>query len=423
MSLLFLAHRVPFPPDRGDKIRSFHILQYLAQRTRVHLVAFADDVADYDPPAVFTGMLASCTIIPRTRSQQRAALEALCSGRPVSLTAFADPAMQAVVDRLIPQVSSIYCFSGQMAQYLPIDSPPAVMDFVDVDSAKFAGFADDARGPMRWMMRREARLLGAFERAVSGQVGASLFVSKAETELFRAGGATGHILAVENGIDSVMFDPATISGLRQPPPLPERERQRVGRFPQAQTGITQVERPTPSLPLGGGEALLVFTGQMDYRPNIDAVTWFVRDILPLIRRHHRAHFAIVGRAPTSAVRALASDYVTITGAVDDVRGWLAAADVCVAPLKLARGIQNKVLEAMAMARPVVASAAAAEGIDHADTIRVADTAGSFAECVIALLDAPDQAIALGLSARVQVISRYGWEARLAPLNALLGLTA
>jgi glycosyltransferase involved in cell wall biosynthesis len=167
--------------------------------------------------------------------------------------------------------------------------------------------------------------------------------------------------------------------------------------------------------------LIVFTGQMDYRPNIEAVTWFARDTLPQIRaRHPTARFAIVGRAPTPAVQALAGEAVTVTGAVDDVRGWLAAADVCVAPLKLARGIQNKVLEAMAMARPVVASAAAAEGIDHAGTIRVAADAQDFAAQVLALIDAPADAAELGQAARAQVLRRYGWDARLAPLDALFG---
>ncbi len=424
MSLLFLAHRIPFPPDRGDKIRSFHILQYLAKRTRVHLVAFADDEADFNPPAAFTEMLASCTILPRQKSQKRAAIEALATGKPVSLTAFASPAMRAAVERLSPEVSAVYCFSGQMAQYLPVDGPPVVMDFVDVDSAKFAGFADDARGPIRWIMRREARLLGAFEREVAGRVSASLFVSDAEAALFRNAGATGRILAVENGIDSAKFDP-TANFARQSSPLPDREGPGVGRLPQAPPGVTQAGQPTPNPSLSGrgAEALIVFTGQMDYRPNIDAVTWFARDILLLVRQRRPARFAIVGRAPTAVVQALASDHVTVTGAVDDVRGWLAAADVCVAPLKLARGIQNKVLEAMAMARPVVASAAAAEGIDHADTIRVAATAQDFADRINDLLDAPDTAAMLGQSARAQVIRRYGWDARLAPLDALLGLQA
>ncbi len=429
MSLLFLAHRVPFPPDRGDKIRSFHILQYLAQRTPVHLVAFADDDADFDPPAVFTDMLASCTIIPRAKSQTRAAIEALATGKPVSLTAFAHPAMQATVDRVVPQVGGVYCFSGQMAQYLPADGPPVVMDFVDMDSAKFAGFAEDARGPTRWMMRREARLLGAFEREIASRVSASLFVSEAEAALFRDGGVQGRVLAVENGIDSVKFDPA--ASYLNPSNHPGEGRGPVGKVAVTADSPSSSRSPNWAPASAGvacshemeGEALVVFTGQMDYRPNIDAVTWFARDILPLICRYRPVHFAIVGRAPPPAVQALASDHVTVTGAVDDVRGWLAAADVCVAPLKLARGVQNKVLEAMAMARPVVASAAAAEGIDHAGTIRVAETAAAFAAEVIALLEAPEDAARLGESARAQVIRRYGWDARLAPLDALLGLSA
>ncbi len=436
--LLFLAHRVPFPPDRGDKIRSFHVLRYLGARMRVHLVAFADDAADLDPPAAFTDMLASCTILPRGKSQARAGLEALATRKPVSLTAFAAPAMQAAVARILPRVDGIYCFSGQMAQYLPDDGARVVMDFVDMDSAKFAGFADDSRGPMRWMMRREARLLGAFEREIASRVSASLFVSEAEATLFRTGGATGRILAVENGIDSATFDPAGKAGKSGQAATPSHH-PGEGRGPVGKAAVT-ADSPSPSMspnwtPASAGEVksglvigsahadpLIVFTGQMDYRPNIDAVTWFARDILPRIRtRHPTARFAIVGRAPTPAVQALAGDAVTVTGAVDDVRGWLAAADVCVAPLKLARGIQNKVLEAMAMARPVVASAAAAEGIDHAGTIRVAADASEFAAQVLALLDAPADAAELGLAARAQVLRRYGWDARLAPLDALFGV--
>ncbi|MET4594234.1 MULTISPECIES: glycosyltransferase [unclassified Sphingomonas] len=444
--LLFLAHRVPFPPDRGDKIRSFHVLRYLSARARVHLVAFADDAADLDPPVAFTDRLASCTMLPRGKSQARAAIEALVTGKPVSLTAFASSAMQVAVDRVLPRVGGIYCFSGQMAQYLPDGGARVVMDFVDVDSAKFAGFADDSRGPMRWMMRREARLLGAFEREIAARVSASLFVSEAEAALFRTGGATGRIVAVENGIDSATFDPAAYA--ETPSYHPGEGRGPVGKAavildsPSSSTSpnwtpASAGEAPGGAVPGGavragevkggalpGGacdEPLIVFTGQMDYRPNIEAVTWFARDTLPQIRaRHPTARFAIVGRAPTPAVQALAGEAVTVTGAVDDVRGWLAAADVCVAPLKLARGIQNKVLEAMAMARPVVASAAAAEGIDHAGTIRVAADAQDFAAQVLALIDAPADAAELGQAARAQVLRRYGWDARLAPLDALFG---
>ena len=427
MELLFLAHRAPFPPDRGDKIRSYHVLRYLMTRARVHLVAFGESEADFDLPAELDA-LKSVTIVRRRKSQAMAAVEALARGLPVSLTAFESPEMRRAVAAV--RADAVYCFSGQMAQYLPA-GVPAVMDFVDVDSVKFAGFAEAGSLPLRWMMRREARLLGAFERRVAAQVSASVFVSEAEAALFRAGGATGRIVAVENGIDAAAFDPGVVAG---DVGFPHAVTQDVFRG-QPVPGTVATHEP-PSSPQsgprngsggsGGGSErhvpLIVFTGQMDYRPNVEAVIWFARDILPALHaRYPGLRFAIVGRAPVAAVQALASDAVIVTGAVDDVRPWLAAAAVCVAPLRLERGIQNKVLEAMAMARPVVASVAAAEGIDHGGTLRVAGDAAAHVAAIGALLDDPDAAAALGAAARARVIARFDWTARLAPLDTLLGL--
>ncbi|RHW17156.1 TIGR03087 family PEP-CTERM/XrtA system glycosyltransferase [Sphingomonas gilva] len=383
--LLFLAHRAPFPPDRGDKIRSYHLLRHLAQRWRVHLAAFIegeDETVVREGLAPFT---AGVALVRRTKGRVRAALEAIATGRPVSLAAFDSPALQRAVDDAIAaqDITTAFVFSSQMAHYVDAFSGPIVMDFVDMDSAKFAAYADTARGPMRWMMRREARLLLAHDAGVARRAEASLFVSEAEAALFRSRAVGARIHAVENGIDTDRYDPA----------------------------IPAENAPHP---------LIVFTGQMDYRPNIDAVAAFAQNVLPVIRiGHPGAHFAIVGREPAPAVRALAAqDGVIVTGEVPDVRPWLAAADVVVAPLTLARGVQNKVLEAMAMARPVVASPQAAEGIDHDGTIRVAEARGQ-ARAVLDLLADPDTAAALGKAARAQVIARYGWDARLAPLDALM----
>lgn len=378
MEVLFLAHRVPFPPDRGDKIRGYHLLRHIAGFARVHLVAFADDARDLAPPAEFRDLLCECVVVPRAKSQARAAVEALATGKPISLTAFADRRVTAAVRDILArrEIDAVYVFSGQMAQYLPAVAPQTVMDFVDLDSAKFGAYADAARGPMRWLMRREARLLGAFERRVAARADASLFVSEGEAALLP--GAQ----ALENGIDTAVFDPAA-----------------------------EFARSAKRGPL------IVFTGQMDYRPNIDAVTAFVREALPTIRTHHPdARFAVVGRAPAPAVRALAGEAVIVTGEVGDVRPWLAAATVVVAPLQLARGVQNKVLEAMAMAKAVVASPAAAEGIDHAGTIVVAERP---AVSVCDLLADADRRRSLGAAARARVIVRYGWDARLAGLKDLL----
>lgn len=383
MELLFLAHRTPFPPDRGDRIRSYHVLRHLAERARVHLVSFADEAA---PPPIapeHRALVDRCIVVPRRKGRMRAAAEAIATGAPVSVAAFADARVRAAVAGILAErpIAAVYAFSGQMGQYLPDPSsgPPAIMDFVDRDSAKFAAYAADARGPMRWMMAREARLLARFEDAVAARAAASVFVSAEEAALMPGA------IAIENGIDAARYDPAD---------------------------------PAIVPPAAGDGPLIVFTGQMDYPPNVAAVVDFAHHALPAIRRRHpRARFAIVGRAPTAAVRALAGEAVIVTGTVADVRGWLAAAAVVVAPLRLARGIQNKVLEAMAMARPVVASPAAAEGIDHGGTIRVA---ADPAHDVAALIADPAAGDALGRAARARVLARYDWAARLAPIDARLG---
>ncbi len=398
--ILFLVHRAPWPPDRGDRIRSWHMFEALAKLAPVHVAAFADDQAD---AAIAREKMAplckSLTIEVRNASRPLALAQAVLRGEPVSNRLFRSAALARHVDALIGQgdVSHIVAFSGQMAQFLPARfDGPVLMDFVDVDSAKFATYAEqDKRQPLNWIHAREARVLGAYEAAVAHRVDASLFVSEAEAALFRKQSELGtdKVRAVENGIDTDRFDPAI-----------------------------------PLDAVGAGEGpLAVFTGQMDYRPNVDAVRWFATDILPLIRqRHSQARFAIVGRAPTDEVRALAAlPGVTVTGEVPDVRPWLAAADAVVAPLLLARGVQNKLLEAMAMARPVVASAAAAEGVDATpgEHLLVADDAAAMADAVCSLFDDRSGAAKMGQAARARMIARYGWEARLGPLGELLGLPA
>ncbi|WP_423602574.1 TIGR03087 family PEP-CTERM/XrtA system glycosyltransferase [Sphingomonas sp. MS122] len=388
--ILFLAHRVPFPPDRGDKIRAFNILSYLAQRKRVHLVAFADDPADLKRKGGLNKITGNRQIVWRGKGQATAGVQALVQRRPFSLTAFDNPELRQAVENVLARhsIDTIYVFSSQMAQYLPHKPRQrVVMDFVDMDSAKFAAYGKTTGGFSGWMMRREARMLAQYEKAVAAKADASLFVSEAEAALFRERTRAQRVHAVENGIDTATFDP--------------------------DAPFRRLEAVAP---------LLVFTGQMDYRPNVEGVTWFAESVFPHIRlRHPDAQFAIVGRKPDAAVQALAKiPGVTVTGEVPDVRPWVAAASVVVAPLKLARGVQNKVLEAMAMARPVVASAAAATGIDHGDTIEVAEGVGGMADAVNALLDDPVRAAELGRAARQQVIGHYSWEAKLAVLDGIMG---
>jgi sugar transferase (PEP-CTERM/EpsH1 system associated) len=387
--VLFLAHRMPYPPDRGDRIRAFNVLKYLSERHRVHLISFVDEQRDMPRKSGLAPFTASRSVMWRSKSRLKALAESLMQRRPGSLTSFDHRDMHAAVEDILLRrsIDTIYVFSSQMAQYLPSRGRQRViMDFCDMDSAKFATYAKDARGPMRWLMRREANLLLQFEKQVANRVDASVFVSEAEADLFRERTGASNVQVIENGIDTVFFDPDA-------------------RFKHVE--------------ISG--RLIVFTGQMDYRPNVDAVTWFANSILPHVQaRFPDARFAIVGRNPSDAVKALGKiEGVTVVGEVPDVRGWLAAASCVVAPLKLARGIQNKVLEAMAMARPVVASAPAAEGIDHQNTILTGKSVGDIADAVVTVLSDAQLAADLGRRARSQVQERYGWAARLEPLGVLL----
>lgn len=391
--LLFLAHRIPFPPDRGDKIRTFHELRHLAGLGRVHLACFADDEADAAHLAGLREALGSSLgevhVEVRRASRVAAGARALMEGKPVSLTLFDSAALRGFVERLLAsgRIGTVFAFSGQMAQFVP-EHPGArfVMDFGDVDSAKFEAYGAEG-GAMAPIHRREGRRLAAFERSVAARADVSLFVSDAEADLFRrrSGLAGADVRALQNGVDLEYYDPcACFPGIEERGPL------------------------------------IVFTGQMDYAPNIDAARWFAGEVMPMLPK---ARFAIVGRKPPESVRRLAGPRTLVTGAVPDVRSWLAAADVVAAPLRIARGIQNKVLEAMAMARPVVASPAAFEGIEAEPGrhLVVAGEAEAQAEAIAGLLDDAKRAEAIGRAARRRMEQVYRWEARLAPLAGIVGL--
>ncbi len=394
--ILFLAHRIPWPADRGDKIRSHHILKRLCEMAPVHVGAFADDDRDMGFAKAMDDLVASHHIELRRKPQWQAGLESLATGQPVSVRSFASPAMQNWVDSKLAtgRISHIFCFSGQMAQYVPAEfDGHFVMDFVDVDSAKFESYSGEGSMFIRWVNGREGRLLRDFESGVAGRADASLLVSENEAALFRSRTSAVNVSALGNGIDTLYYDPGAAYKKLHPP------------FP---------------------DPLIVFTGQMDYRPNIEAVSDFARHAMPMIRtRHPETTFAIVGRNPTQAVSDLSMlPGVQVTGAVEDVRTWLAAADVVVAPLRIARGIQNKVLEAMAMARPVVVSPAAAEGIIavHEQHFYIERDVRAEAERVCALLSETSAGMAVGKAARAHVIAHYEWQSQLAPFGPIMDAT-
>lgn len=390
--VLFLAHRLPFPPDRGDRIRSWHVLQALARRAPVHLGALLEGDEQPAHREHVAALAQSLCLAPRP-PLPLAGLVALARHQPVSLAAFASARLARWVRSTLQTrpIDAIFVFSGQMAPYVPADfAGRVVMDFVDVDSAKYAAYAQRG-GARRWIDAREARLLRAFEGRVARRVDHALFVSAAERALFldqHRDVPPERVVALGNGIDAATFAP----------------------------GVAPVAAP--------GAPCFVFTGQMDYAPNEDAVARFARAVMPAVRMvHPAASFAIVGRAPTPAVRALEGVNGTrVIGAVADVRPWLAAADCVVAPLRIARGVQNKVLEAMAMARPVLLTPEAATGIDARDGIEwaVAGDDAALARRALALLADPAGAAAMGTAARAHVLSHAAWDRMLAPLDALMG---
>lgn len=395
--ILFLAHRIPYPPDRGDKIRSFNIVRRLCEIAPVHIATFADDDADAAHAAelreVLGSNLASLYVERRNRSKAMSLVAGTLTRRSASMAAFSSRALRDYVGDLVhaQRISTVFAFSGQMAQYVSgnFGKTKFVMDFVDVDSAKIESYARDAAWPLSWLYACEAAQLAREECAIANRADVTLFVTDAEAALFRArcGTEVGDVRALENGVDLAFFDP------------------RASFAPLSRS-------PTSSL--------LVFSGQMDYAPNVAAVSHFAREMLPLVRRDvPEATFAIVGRNPTPAVRALSAlEGVKVVGSVPDMRAWLAAADVVVAPLQIARGIQNKVLEAMAMGRPVVASPAAFEGID-AEPGRDLLVTEDGAAAVLSLLHDKEKALQLGANARSRMCARYAWDRQLAALSEIV----
>ncbi len=391
-NLLYLVHRLPYPPNKGDKVRSFHLLRHLLTRHRVFLGTFIDDPDDAQH---LTALRALCPDLHVAHIDPRAAkvrsLTGLLRHEALTLAYYRNGGLNDWVRRTVAlhQIDTTVVFSSAMAQYAPA-GVPMVVDFVDLDSAKWTQYASAHRWPLSWLYRREGRRLLAYERAVASRASQSFFVTDQETKLFQdhAPECAAHVEALSNGVDSVYFsvDPA------RPSPYPS------------------------------DEIALVFTGAMDYWPNIDAATWFANEVVPLLRpRWPMLHFYVVGRSPTPDVLALASEFVTVTGTVPDVRPYLQHASLAVAPLRLARGIQNKILEAMAMGKAVVASSECADAIGAQDEVELlsAPDAQGLARQITALLESPARVAAVGTAARRKVQRSFSWDAHLAGIDKYL----
>jgi sugar transferase (PEP-CTERM/EpsH1 system associated) len=380
--LLYLVHRIPYPPNKGDKIRSFHVLGALASRYRVHLGTFIDAPEDRQHAQALQRYCASWFAAPIDPFWRRIrSLQGLLSGKPLTEAFYRHGPLAAWCGRVLREqrIERIVAFSSSMAQFaLDLPAPARrVMDFCDIDSEKWRQYASHRRGPSAWIYRREAQQLERLERDIARQFDVSVFVSEREAEAFRAIApeSADRIRAIRNGVDLEYFDPAT----------------------------AQVRPP------GCEQPYVVFTGAMDYWANVEGVTWFADEVWPaVLAAMPDARFVIVGSRPAPAVLRLAAQRgVTVTGSVPDTRPYLAYAHAAVTPLRVARGVQNKVLEAMAMERVIVTSSAAVQGIDEQppQDVLVADDATEFAQHVMTALRAPARR---STSNRHYVTDRFHW---------------
>lgn len=390
--LLFLCHRIPYPPNKGDKIRSFHWLQGLSERFHVHLGTFMDDPDDEQYVEAVDKYCASLHVTRITRFQTiRRSLGALPRQEAISLAMYRDPGLTRWVHETCRAraIKSALVFSSGPASYLlspALQHVRKVLDFVDVDSDKWRQYAGHTRFPKRWVYGREARCLSRAEERLARAFDASVLVSEAEAELFRERAPNAvRVEAVDNGVDCEFFDPKLIYAN----PYPQRR-------------------------------VLVFTGAMDYAANVDAVTWFAQEVFPRVRRHvPEAVFYIVGSRPTSGVRRLARQPgIMVTGRVADVRPYMAHSTAAVAPLRIARGVQNKVLEALAMDMPVLATPQAVEGLRDATAMEVvSEDPEKLALAAVACLTAEDKS-QLG-KRRAFVKAHYSWRSSVDRIAALL----
>ncbi len=394
--LLYLSHRIPFPPDKGDKIRSYHLLSRLAERWTVHLGTFIDDEDDWQHVDTLSGYCGETKFLrlnPTTAKIR--SMRALVDGTSLTMPYYRNRELQRWVEDLMVRrdIECVVVFSSPMAQYV-LDSVGGevrtVIDFCDMDSDKWRQYSDRFSGIKRWIYGREADRLRVEETAVAERADASVFISEDESAVFceQTGTPEQTVFTVPNGVDTVYFDPAV--------PLDN--------------------------PYAADSDPMVFVGAMDYWPNIDAVLWFADKVFPAVREANaKAEFHIVGSNPRDDVCALGQrPGINVTGRVEDVRPYVKHSRCVVAPLRIARGVQNKVLEAMAMAKPIVATNAALEGISLVDGlgIRVCEQKADWVEALQSQT-AGSVPADQPANARQHVADHYSWDASASQLTDII----
>jgi sugar transferase (PEP-CTERM/EpsH1 system associated) len=406
--ILFLAHRFPYPPDRGDRIRSWNILRYLSQRANVSLACVTESPVSWKEMEVMRSTCHRVAIAPidRRRRWVHAATHWL-AGKSLTEGLFWSGNLAQTLDYWsdVVEFDQVFVYCSSMLPYADrksLRALPRVVDLVDVDSQKWNDYAEHSGWIRRKIYRSEATRIRRLEQGSLLNSKAVLLASEAEADLLRAQEPYGRasILGMSNGVDSHYFDPQWVA------------QQRVS----SQQPLARLDR---------SEFRLVFVGVLNYPPNVEGLRWFFQNVWQeLLRRLPTATIEIVGKDAGTQVQKFAGYAgVRLTGAVEDVRPAIANADVVIAPMKIARGIQNKVLEAMAMAKPVIVTTQAAEGIDAVPDKHfvVADSADAWLDNLMDFARSPEACREMGIAARELIENEFNWSSRLKPLDAVLGI--
>ncbi len=390
MRIFFVCQRVPFPPNRGDKITTFNEIRHLSRHHEVHVFCLADSAQDLENVGGLLAYAKEVTAVPSySFAGKLRALRALIAGGSLSVAMLSERKLHAAIQEkfseLKPDLIFIYsCNVAQFAAHFP--SVPRIMQVADLDSLKWGQYAERSAFPMKWIYRTEKSRLLEYERHIAHTFTHSLVCTAIEKADFERLIPGRPVTLVGNGVDLEYF-----------------------------RGANHPKKP----------GSIICTGVMDYFPNIDAVTWFCDAILPIVQEQiPTATFTICGSRPTKSVRQLAKRRgVFVTGWVQDTRPFLDSSEVFVAPLRIARGIQNKLLEALAMGLPCVSSTAAWRStvVQRGEGVLDAVDPRQFAEHVIHLLRDGNYRREMGLKARAAAETHYTWDAQLKELDRIIGL--
>ncbi len=403
MNILYLAHRIPYPPDKGDKLRAYRHLEHLSRRHRVWCACFIDQESDVEHVDALRRICVDVAAVPlNRRSAMFRGAVGLLRGSTVTESFYRDPAMNEVLERWASAVrfDVVVAFSSSMAGYAKgIRARRRVLDLCDCDSEKWLAYARASYGPMRFVYGIEGRRLRRRERAWVAGFDAALVITESEAQMLRPHVPQRKLFVVSNGVE-----------LPDIPTLPASPR---GLKPAAQEEYR----------CGSPDSVIGFVGVMDYRPNVEAVCWFAHECWDEIReRYPGCVFRIVGRRPTQRVRSLARTAgVEVVGEVADAVAEVKQFTLSVAPLRIARGLQNKVLEAMACAKPVVLTTPTADAVRarNGEEYLIADTADQFIHAVERLLRSPSDCRTIGDNARIFVARHHSWEDHLRRFESIV----